>query len=110
MITPGGAVTTLAGSTRGYADGTGAAAQFDYAYGVAVDAAGTLYVTDTGNQRIRTISRSGVVSTLAGSSVGYADGAGAGAQFYNPYNIAADASGTLYVTDYSNHRIRKVTQ
>ncbi|MES2389586.1 MAG: NHL repeat-containing protein, partial [Bacteroidota bacterium] len=108
-ITPAGLVSTLAGSTRGYADGTGAAAKFSGPRGVATDAAGNVYVGDMENQRIRKITPAGEVSTLAGSTYGYAEGNGAAAQFANPDGVATDAAGNVYVADYENHRIRKIT-
>ncbi|MEB3195958.1 MAG: hypothetical protein VKP62_02035 [Candidatus Sericytochromatia bacterium] len=109
MVTPAGEVTTLAGSSNGYQDGLGAAARFASPQGLAVDASGTIYVADTFNHRIRKVTPGGEVSTLAGSSSGYQDGAGASARFTVPTSVAVDASGTVYVADKGNHRVRKIT-
>ena len=88
-----------------------AAAQFYQPQGVAVDSAGNVYVADTGNQTIRKITSGGVVTTLAGLAGNYGsnDGTGTNAQFYGPAGVAVDGSGNLYVADYFNQTIRKVT-
>jgi sugar lactone lactonase YvrE len=113
MITPGGVVTTLAGSPgqAGSADGTGAAAQFNGPSDVAVDAAGNVYVADTFNDTIRKITPAGVVTTLAGSpgQVGSTDGTGAAARFDKPIGVAVDAAGNVYVADTYNDTIRMIT-
>lgn len=108
-VTPEGLVTTLAGSTQGRNDGTGTAAQFNAPTGIAVDSVGTLFVTDTGNHLIRQVTPDGVVSTLAGSTQGTADGAGTAAQFDAPTGIAVDSAGNLYVADSNAGLIRRLT-
>jgi len=109
-ITPAGVVTTIAGSTQGYANGTGTNATFWYPYGVALDSMGNLYVTDVSNQRIRKITPAGVVTTFAGSgSNGFADGTGTNASFYYPQGIGVDSAGNVYVSDFNNFRIRKIS-
>jgi sugar lactone lactonase YvrE len=108
-ITPGGVVTTFAGSSSGSADGTGTAALFSSPSGITIDGSDNLYVADNGNNRIRKITSAGVVTTFAGSSSGSADGTGTAALFSNPWGVSIDSAGSLYVSDSGNLRIRKIT-
>ena len=110
-ITPAGVVSTFAGAagTSGSADGPGGTARFFTPNGIAIDAAGNLYVTEHTNQTIRKITPAGVVSTIAGltGTAGSADGIGSAARFNKPYGIVVDRDGTLYVADTFNHTIRR---
>jgi sugar lactone lactonase YvrE len=108
-INPEGLVTTVAGSTEGYSDGTGVEAKFRSPQSLAVDRDGNIYVADTDNHRIRMVSPAGVVRTLAGSTEGYLDGTGVESKFRGPRGIAVNAVGSIYVADTDNHRIRKIT-
>ena len=115
-VTPAGEVTTLAGSpgNSGSADGTGSAARFYSPQSIAVDSAGNVYETDTGNHTIRKVSPVGtnwVVTTIAGSpgNYGSADGTNSAARFFYPGGIAVDSAGNLYVGDTHNQTIRKVS-
>lgn len=105
--------TTLAGKPggNGSTDGTGAAARFSFPSGAAVDGAGNVFVTDTGNNTIRRITPDGVVTTLAGLAgvSGTNDGTGSAARFNNPWGIALDRAGNVFISDASSHTIRKVT-
>jgi sugar lactone lactonase YvrE len=107
-----GAVGTLAGGAGEFLDATGTAARFRNPYGIVIDPTGTnLYVTDSGNHRIRQIViASGAVSTLAGSGTASSvNGAGTAATFNNPFGIAIDSTGTnLYVAENNGHRIRRI--
>src|SRR5690606_12113851 len=95
---------------KGFADGSASTAAFNDPSGIAVDGSGNVYVSEQGNHRVRKITPSGVVSTLAGSgTTGSVNGTGGSARFHYPLGMAIDASGNLYVADYSNHKIRKVT-
>lgn len=113
LMTPSGAVSTVAGSgaVAGSADGTGSAASFNLPSAVAVDGSGNVYVADYNNHTIRRIAPGGVVTTLAGAagSPGGADGVGAAARFSYPRGIAVDAGSNVYVADSGNHTIRKIS-
>ena len=112
-ISSSGAVTTLAGSAgvAGSADGTGASARFNYPSGVAADTAGNIYVADSGNNTVRKVTSTGVVTTLAGTAGtrGSLDGTGSAARFNNPTGLALGSSGELYLADTDNSTIRKIT-
>jgi sugar lactone lactonase YvrE len=109
-ITPDGVVSTVAGNgNSAFADGTGDQAAFYYPTDLAIDSADNLYVTDTNNDRIRKISPAGVVTTIAGSTRGFANGQGTAAMFNQPYSIDIDSSGNLIVADTYNERIRRIS-
>jgi len=114
-ITPAGVVTTFAGSTAGFSgftNATGTAARFNGPGGLAIDGSGNLYVSDLGNNVIRKITTAGVVTTFAGSTAGTAgttNATGTAARFNQPSGISFDASGNLYVADFNNNEIRKIT-
>lgn len=110
-ITPQGEVSTVAGGDgSGNADGPVASATFYQPSGLAVASDGTVYVSDSGNNRIRMISSSGVVTTLAGGDdYGFTDGSGTQATFDYPAGLTLDAAGALYVVDKQNSAIRKIS-
>lgn len=110
-ITSSAVIGILAGSsTQGSINGSGTGASFNSPKGIAIDLSGNVYVADTGNHKIRKITASGVVTTLAGSGVqGSMDGIGAAASFNEPWGVAVDLSGNVYVADTYNGMIRKIT-
>ncbi len=112
-VTPSGEVTTIAGQAgeSGDADGTGAAARFNTPYSIATDSGGNIFVAEISSDVIRKITPAGVVTTLAGKAgeEGHADGIGANATFSSPHGIATDSEGNVYVADYGNNTIRKIT-
>jgi uncharacterized repeat protein (TIGR01451 family) len=110
-----GVITTVAGSGSCCYSGDGGpatVAELYYPTGVAVDAAGNLYIADSNNQRIRRVNAAGVITTLAGNgTAGYSGdgGASTSAELYYPYGVAVDASGNLYIADSNNSRVRMVS-
>ncbi len=112
-ISPSGVVNTLAGagpSVGPKIDGPASRATFRQPEGIFVDSFGNVYVADTWDNKIRKISRQGVVTTLAGTGEeGDRDGAGNQALFNHPSGIAVDRNGTVYVVDSQNHKIRKIS-
>ncbi len=116
-ITPAGVTTTLAGNplAAGVLDGVGGAAHFANPWGMTIDAAGNLYVTERNAEVIRKIAPDGTVTTLAGvdgahgGGAGFADGTGSAARFNGPGNLTIDAGGNLFVIDQNDEAIRKVT-
>jgi sugar lactone lactonase YvrE len=110
-----GVITTIAGKGTIGAGGDGGAAvnaQLNFPTGVAVDNAGNVFIADNSNYRIRKIlSGTGLITTIAGTGIaGYSGEAGpaTSARLYNPYNLAADQAGNVYVADSNNSRVRKI--
>ena len=113
-VTPAGVVTTFAGTAgqTGTTDGTGAAARFFGPIGVATDSVGNVYVVgDADGTVIRKITPAGMVTTLAGTARqhGRTDATGAAARFGNTLSVATDSAGNVYVVDFGNSNIRKIT-
>ena len=106
--------TVFAGNVgvHGSADGTGSSASFSAPHGLAVDSAGNVYVADTGNHTIRKITPGGTVTTIAGiaGSAGDTDGPITSATFNKPTALDLDAAGNLYVADFGNQAVRKISQ
>ena len=116
-----GEVTTFAGLNAGAnnssgqntgadddIDGVGTLARFGSLTGIAIDSNDNLYVSDSGNNKIKKISPNGTVSTIAGSIYGLQDGNGSSSQFSTLWHIDIDSNGNLYVNDYNNGKIRKI--
>jgi sugar lactone lactonase YvrE len=114
-VSTDGIITTVAGTgTYGYnGDGIPAtSAQLSLPTGVAVDSAGNLLIADYANSRVRMVDSSGIITTVAGNGTRGSIGDGGpatSAQLYNPEGVVADSAGSLFIADYGNHRIRKVS-
>ncbi len=108
-IDTNGNVTTIAGGEQGFVNGTTAESKFYSPSAIALDSQGNIFVVDQSNQAIRKISTEGIVSTFVGGSLGNLDGSGTNATFYNPNSLVIDLFDNIFVTDQSNHRIRKIT-
>lgn len=113
-VTPAGIISTFAGTGTCFISGDNGPAtnaQLQYPTGVAVDGAGNIYIADDGNNRIRKVNTSNIITSLAGSPVyGFSGDGGpsTAAQLYYPRGVAADGPGNVYVTDMNNNRIRKI--
>ncbi len=109
-----GVITTVAGNgTEGFSGDGGAAtsATLNTPIGVAVDAAGNLYIADAFNNRIRKVNAAGVITTVAGNGDARFSGdhaAATSASLSAPFGVAVDKAGNFYIADTSNHRVRKV--
>jgi sugar lactone lactonase YvrE len=110
MISGNNVSTIAGGGPGGRANGTGTAASFGNAWGIAMDAAGNFYVADATNNLIRKVTSAGVVTTFAGNGgVGYLDATGTNAMFHGPSDVAIDKAGNIFVADEGNQMIRKIT-
>lgn len=112
-VTAAGAVSIFTGSgspEQAPVDGTGTSATFRLPAGITIDASGNLFVGDVGVNQIRKITPAGVVTTIAGDGESkLKNGNGLAASFYYPGALAADREGNIYVSDYNNNVIRKIT-
>jgi sugar lactone lactonase YvrE len=112
-VDPSGATVTHAGqNSPGYVDGPGTSAKFNFPLSLTVEKSLDVLVGDFENHRIRRVSSFGLrnVSTVAGSGVkGYKDGPALEAQFNSPNDVVVDASGNIFVTEFNNHTVRKIT-
>jgi len=114
-VTPGGTITTVAGTGQSGSQGDGGpatSARLKTPYDVLPAPDGSLYIADRGNQKIRKVSPTGTISTFAGTGQSGYNGdniPATTARLFTPYSIALDAAGNLYIADYDNERVRIVS-
>ncbi|KUL55364.1 hypothetical protein ADL22_00230 [Streptomyces sp. NRRL F-4489] len=114
-VTADGNISTVAGTTSAGSNGDGGpavSAQLNRPYGVAVDGAGVLYITEDGSHRVRKVTADGTICTVAGTGTAGFSGDGgpaASAQLNRALAVVVDSTGVLYIAEYNNHRVRKVT-
>ena len=113
-VSTNGTITTIAGTGVAGDSGDGGlatAAQLDFPFGMTLDLAGNLYITDFVRHRIRKVNTNGIITTIAGTGVAGDsgdEGPATSAQINNPSSVCFDSAGNLYIADRSNNRIRKV--
>jgi uncharacterized protein (TIGR03437 family) len=111
-----GVITTVAGTgVAGFGGdgGPAGAALLNLPYGLAADAAGNLFIADLGNNRVRRVSPGGAITTVAGTGTAASSGDGGAAEHaavFAPRNLAVDASGALYVSEFQGHSVRKIAR
>lgn len=114
-VSPDGTIRTVAGTSSGGFSGDGGSAtsaQLSEVWGVAVDTAGTLFIADSRNNRIRKVTPDGIITTIAGNGTNGFSGDGGSAidaQLSFPIDVAVDGKGNLFIADYNNDRIREVS-
>jgi uncharacterized protein (TIGR03437 family) len=113
-VAPGGAISTIAGNgTAGFSgdSGSGPAAQLSTPEGVAADGQGNVYIADSGNNRVRKVTPTGTITTLAGTGTAGSSGDGgpaSSAALSTPFGLTLDGAGNLYITEFSGDRVRKI--